>query len=245
MATALEIANEAILSLGLKEVDTLVGGSEEGKRLRVHMNRGGQALLSQRGTYGQGWPQATKFYEFTTVLGRSFYPLPADFVSLVPRSVWDISLGWEAAGPVTPYEDALLQYGYVSAVVGTTAFKQDSQGGQTGLTLYPDPGNGTRIACYYNSSHWVKQTEQAEPTGNTVDRDSDVPIFPPHLVSLDVAWRYTKSLGKDADLLLGEFELERDRQFGQVSPRRTIRLGGPDEMDLSRIASPAVLAGRS
>ena len=236
MVSALQIANDTSLSLGLGDVDTLVGGSDEGRVMLVHMNRGGQALLSQRGPFGQGWPSADKVYEFTTDGGRDFYPLPADFVTFIPGTIWDISLGWEAAGPLTPMEDSVVRFGHVGAAAIATLFRQQERDGQVGLTLYPDPGEGKVIHLEYISSSWVRSAEGQPPTLSAIAADAHVPIFPPHLVSLDLAWRMKKGLGQDFSVELGEFELERGRQFGQAHPPRTLRISGGD-LDYAELSS--------
>ena len=238
--TALEIANDTMLSLGLDEVDTLIGGSSEGKSLRVHLNRGGQALLSMRGAFGQGWPSATRRYEFTGVSGQSFYPLPADFISLVPGTMWDVTDGWEAHGPLTPYENTVVRDGISGGITVGTLYRQSEQDGQIGLTIYPEPTAGQEFGLEYVSRLWVRESEGSTPTLSKVARDTQVPIFPEHLVSLDLSWRYQKQLGEDFELLLAEFELERDRQFGQVLPMRTIRLGG-EEPTYEELAGPPVV----
>lgn len=242
MTSALEIANDTSLSLGLGEVDTLVGGSLEGRVFLVHMNRGGQALLSKRGPFGQGWPSADKKYEFNTTEGQEFYPLPSDFVSVIPGTVWDVSDGWEAIGPLTPYEDSLLRYGTGGLLLAGTLYRQHEQDGVNGLSIYPTPAAG-RVSLEYISSSWVREAESAPPTLQAVSRDQHVPIFPPHLVSLDLAWRMKKGIGQDFTVELGEFELERDRQFGQALPLRTLRLSSERAGDYARLAAPTIPVG--
>ena len=244
MATALEIAIDTALSIGTSPPASLVSGDIKGRRMAVHMNRGGQALLSKRGAFGEGWPHTNKRYQFTTEDGVAFYALPDDFTSVIEETIWDVTDGWAGRGPLTPAEDQLLRY-YRSAVTGAIGplYRQREEGGTTGLEIHPTPSSERIISLEYISQHWLRETANRAPTKARITLDTDVPIFKEHIVSLDLAWRYKKQLGQAFDIELAEFELERDRTFAQSLPIRDIRFNYSDIEDpqLNFASNPIVI----
>ena len=48
-----------------------------------------------------------------------------------------------------------------------------------------------------------------------VSEDGHIPVFPAHLVELDLEWRVRKSQGLNYRTDIAEFEMERDRLFAQ------------------------------
>lgn len=109
------------------------------------------------------WTWLQQPYQFTTVAGQGFNPLPPDFDSVIPQTQWNRSTRLPIGGPLSPQDFTAIKASLVGVVF--TVLDRFVQGQ---FQMYPDtntPG-GYVIAYEYISSWW------AQPAVATYNRSS-------------------------------------------------------------------------
>lgn len=108
----------------------------------------GQEIVRER-----RWTQAIAEQVFTTVAGTDNYPLPADFLRMLPSSAWNRTNRLPVGGPVDSEEWQYLKGRVVGVVFNVLLRKWKGR-----WYLFPDgastPG-GFTVALEYMSSNWV------------------------------------------------------------------------------------------
>ena len=217
-ATVLEIAGNVAASIGFQPPDTLRSNQDPNSRLLLSLlNRGGRVLAAKRGPFGESWVELTREHITETVAGQADYALPEGFAGLITDTVWDRSTFREAPGPLTPQQDQRLRGGLLDTVALTpryrVALNEDSS--TVRLRLDPVPSGEEQIAFEYLSLFWARESASSPIALEKVSEDGHIPVFPAHLVELDLEWRVRKSQGLNYRTDIAEFEMERDRLFSQ------------------------------
>ena len=227
--SALAIAQNVAASVGFQPPDTLAQSADPNASLmRVLLNRGCQVLAGKRGPFGECWPELTREGVLTTVDGQEWYAVPQGFVSLIDGTMWDRQQYREAAGSLTPQEWARVKGGLVGTTALTPRYRVafDVDGNRRAIRLDPVPAaTGETLAFEYLSRYWARASEASAVALDEITADSHVPVFPRHLVELDLEWRVRKAQGLAYRTDIAEFEVERDRLFGQYVGQRDIMMG--------------------
>jgi hypothetical protein len=98
------------------------------------------------------WSWLQQSYQFSTVAGQGFYPIPSDFDSVIPQTQWNRTTRLPVGGPLSPQDFTAVKASLVGVVF--TVLDRFVQGQQL---MYPDtntPG-GYLIAYEYISRWWV------------------------------------------------------------------------------------------
>ena len=91
------------------------------------------------------------------------------------------------------------------------------------------------------SRFWGRESEGGAISLDRITEDNHSPVFPAHVVELDLEWRVRKSQGLSYGEVLAEFELQRDRSFSQAIQKRNVNLSPRSE---SRLRAPNIPEGR-
>ena len=199
------------------------------------LNRSGRVLAAKRGPFGESWPELVREYIIHTVAGVRDYALPQDFANLITESVWDRSTYREAPGPLTPQEYQRLQGGLLDTVALTPRYRiaLNEDTSTVGLAFDPIPSGAEEIAFEYISTSWARESASSPIALNRLTRDSHLPVFPDHLMELDLEWRVRKAQGLNYRSDIAEFEMERDRLFSQKIGLRDVYMA-PQHEDILR-----------
>ena len=219
--SALTIAENALRAAGVTPPVSLVADGAE-QALTV-LNRAGDELATMRGAHGQAWPELTLDYTLTTEPGISLYPVPEGFVEVVQGTAWDESRDWRSPGPVSPQDWQRLVASRSGGL--SVRWRLTAPGGVRAIQIDPTPDSAFDLAFQYISDRWVRTAAGLPPSKARVDNDTDLPVFPPTLLEMGVEWRYRKAKGLPFTSELAEYEVQRDRRFGQHSPSGAITLG--------------------
>ena len=224
MATAIEIAQNVAAAIGFEVPSTLNSNEPNARLMRVLLNRAGQVLAAKRGPFGGSWTELTREEVITTVAGQQDYALPQGFANLITDSVWDRSTYREAPGPLTPQQYQRLKGGLVDTISLTPRYRlalnEDTH--TVRLRLDPVPDGDDEIAFEYLSRFWARESEASPISLDRINDDSQRPVFPPHLLELDLEWRVRKSQGLNYRTDIAEFEMERDRLFAHSTGLRDV-----------------------
>ena len=230
--TALTIAQRVAAMVGFQVPSTLRNVRDpNSSQMLALLNRSGQVLARKRGPFGEGWAELTRQHLLETVAGQADYALPQGFANLITDSVWDRSTYREAPGPVTPQEWQRLKGGLVDTVALTPRYRVvlDEQTQTVRFRLDPVPAGVEELAFEYVSRFWARESESSPISLERVEQDAHIPVFPSHLVELDLEWRVRKAQGLNYRTDIAEFEMERDRLFAQSVGLRDVQMAAYGE----------------
>ena len=231
--TAIDIARNAAAMGGLNPPATLTGGDTDQLKLLSLLNIGCKNLSRKRGPYGESWPSLVREHVVDTIADQPDYPLPGGFSEIVTDTAWNRSTYRPSPGPLTGQEYQRIKGGLVDTVALTSRYrlKFNENLQKVRFTLDPIPAGVEQIAFEYISRYWVRESESSPVSLETITRDTDITIFPDHLVTMDLLWRWKKSNGLAYVADLAEFEMERDRVFSQTVGLRDAHMTSHSEYD--------------
>jgi len=202
--SANEIMNQTATEVGLLPINNPVASTEDVYvQLLALLNGCGQELCELN-----NWQMMTRTYEIVTQDGDDGeYDLPNDFSHMIDQTGWDRKNRIAAYGPLSPQDWSYLRG---RDLVSSTIYVSFRiwEGKMRVLPAPPPPD--IPITFEYQSTSWVKQAIDDEPTRDTVGTGSDIILFPPLLISkmLKMKWLQAKGFNSAAaamefDTLLG------------------------------------------
>ena len=219
----LDIAKDAASVIGIEQPTSVATGTGTVDRaFRVLINQGGRNLTQVRNSWGSGWTFLTREYTFSTVADQEEYAFPDDFQSLLEDTVWDRSSYYIARGPLNPQEWQLAKSGLVDSVTITPRYRIRSNTGRSGKSLWldPVPGSAEELVFEYVSKAWLRDSNGE--LHDSIQSDSDEPLFDYDLVYMDAVWRFKQSRGLPFAGDLGEFEMQRDQRLARDAGPRAV-----------------------
>lgn len=148
-----------------------------------------------------GWRQTRVPTAFVTV-AAALQPnaLPLDYDRMAPgQTFWNQTQRLPVVGPASAEDWARLN---ALALVSGPNLVYRLAG--TGLMLYPTPAAGQTIAFEYVSGNRVRGADGTPKP--TFTADTDTVLFPEHLVTKDLVWRWKAMKGLDYDEDMRTFE---------------------------------------
>ncbi|WP_375453715.1 hypothetical protein [uncultured Methylobacterium sp.] len=172
-----------------------------------------------------GWRQTRMPTTFVTVAAQvQPSALPADYDRMAPgQTFWNQSQRLPVVGPASAEDWARIT---ALALVSGPNLVYRLAG--TGLMLYPAPAAGQTIAFEYVSMNRVRAADgTAKPTFTA---DTDTVLFPEHLVTKDLVWRWKAAKGLDyaEDMATFERAFEREAAADRGEIEVTTASGGLD-----------------
>lgn len=164
-------------------------------------------------------PGLIKTGTILTALAANSYPLPADYVSMVPGTAWEGTT--ELNGPIGQAYSAYLQAWTAGA---TVEIPYEQRGPSIYFPVPPD--NGLTITFRYVSSYWVMSNgatagDKAYPTAAL-----DTVLFDDALTVLGLRLRFREAKGFDTMADLDRYNERLETVKGQVSGAPVLDLGG-------------------
>lgn len=202
---------------GVLAYDPFTSTDAEVLRLLEHLDALGMDLASE--------VQAHLHREFTitTAGSATSYAMPADFVELVPDSLWNRGQSTKLLGPATPQRAQSLKAWTVSQQVRIDFRLQGNL-----LTFPVAPADGLTIAGEYVSRNWIQTAGSGTgPDADHVTAATDYVRFDPTLVVLGLRYRWLSSKGyPQAALALAEYEKRLEWAKGTIGSAPVLDLGG-------------------
>lgn len=138
------------------------------------------------------WSQRDAEHTFVTVQGTDNYPLPADFLRMIPQTHWNRTNRLPVGGPLSAEE-----WQYLNARLVGVVFNVLLRFWKGKWYLFPNNANtpgGYTIALEYMSSYWVGATASAG-TKDAPTLATDVLFFDTHLMSRALKYHFLKAKG--------------------------------------------------
>lgn len=195
------------------------------RQLLAFANAAGQELARE-----YNWTTLQKRLAVNLVAGDSSYPLPADFLRMIPETLWGQPNTWRSGygGPTaSQWED--LTHWFPAATL-RLIFRIQGEA----LEFSPTPASNSTVTLAYQSSRW------AAPMGGSLSGDSltaQTPetVFDRRLIVNAVKVRYLEARGFDSMSVRNDFERALSSAMGADGVAPTLRIGG------SRWALPPTL----
>jgi hypothetical protein len=131
------------------------------------------------------------------------YDLPADYESIVPRTMWDKSKHWEMLGPESPQQWEWLLSGYISTGPRVRWRLYGSY-----FQIWPGFSNEEYLGFEYRSKGWAQTA--AGVVKNSFTIDTDTCIYPDRLMVNGTKLKYFEAKGFDTTAMYRNYmdELE-------------------------------------
>jgi hypothetical protein len=194
--------------------DPFTSTDPEVQRLLEHLDTLGMDLASEITAH------LHREFTLTTAASATSYALPADYVEMVPGSLWDRTNTFRLVGPVTPQREQAIRAWNAALVLGLDHRIQGNR-----LTFPVAPSDGLTIAGEYVSRNWI---ETAAGAGSDhVIAATDYVLFDPTLVVLGLRFRWLASKGlPEATIALAEYEKRLEWAKATVGDAPVLNLGG-------------------
>jgi hypothetical protein len=208
MATALALAQDAAVEMGLTPPQTIYGGSELiPLQLGALLNLTGQMLVKRK-----VWRHLFRETVITAVSGQGTYSLPADFARPISQTEWDRVNRWPMIGPESSQQWQWLKSGILS-----TGPRERFRIVGNNLEVWPVPGAGMptplEFAYYYVSKWWAIDTSGQSKAKCTTDEDTT--IFDDRLMISGIKLRFYQAKQFDTTSFAAEFQNNLDDAMSQ------------------------------
>lgn len=196
IGTATEIINRAAIEVGLDQVvDPYSTPDKSYVQMRALLNTVGEELAT-----AYNWEFLNKSAQFTTLdTDTGDYPLPDDFLFMLPQTGWEISNNVPLFGPLSAQQWTYLRGRQLASSTIYASFRL-----RDGLiSLFPQPPiDGLDINYEYQSKNWV--VKDGVPT-DEVTIGSDVVLFDKVLASRYLKMKFLDAKGLDSTKAMDDF----------------------------------------
>src|SRR5207244_3753931 len=148
------------------------------------------------------------------------YALPTDWARYVSETAWDATNYWPMQGSIAPSIWQALKRGIVATSV-RRRFRV--VGGQIKIFPTPTVDNNSLIVEYIRNTPWTDSTGVTYRV--TATADTDITVFPEHLLELDLKWRWLRAKGLDYGDERDEADREISLAMAQDRPAQIIDFG--------------------
>lgn len=188
--------------------------------------------------YGD-WQELTKEGSLRTIKGKTSYYISdfcPDFFSLMNNTVFVKDKNERVIGSITPEQWMRERYFSVPSI--DLKFKIQNNC----FRFLTSPEGNLKIVFSYRSANIVYDSANdtcGDEKGN-ITKNTDIPLFDPHLVKLGVAWRWYKRNGMPYEEEFNEYNQEVKKQFGTGLATKDINLAGVYIEELEGVCVNAV-----
>ena len=183
MATLLDLVNSTCLEIGLPTTTVVVSSQDsQVKQLLSLANREGREQVAAP----MQWPQLQKIQTITLVTGQAAYAFPTDFNAYISETIWNPTMRWTVAGPMSPQNWEFLKSGLINS---QPWMRFRVFAGQ----IYFDPtptsvNNGQTVTVEYQSNSYCTSAAGAAQSKWTADTDTFA--LPEDILVLGLKWRF-------------------------------------------------------
>lgn len=193
--TALEIVNQAAGELGLLTTSSITASDTQTTQLLSLLNSAGNELVMM-----YPWEQLTKEWALTTVNGTDNYALPTDWAYFLDQTQWDQTNHWPLMGPKSAQEWQWLKGGLLSQGPRLRFRVRANR-----FYVFPTAMGTLSLAMEYVRTTWVEYA--TDTYRDTIQADSDVPVFDPWLLVKYLKLKFFESKGLNTEAVKSDFLL--------------------------------------
>ena len=218
MATLLELVNSVCLEVGLPTTSTVISSQDsQVKQLLSLANREGREQVAAP----VQWPQLQKIQTITLVTGQASYSFPTDFNAYISETIWNPSMRWTVAGPMSPQNWEFLKSGLINSQPWMR-FRVFAG------KIYFDPtptstNNGQTVTVEYQSNSYC--TSAAGVALSKWTADSDTFALPEDILVLGLKWRFLAAKRLDYSEEKKAWSDACDKETARAYGNRSVPLG--------------------
>lgn len=193
----LTIIQQAALSLGLTQPESVVGNNEQQvKEMLAALNMEGQFLLREQ----PALPQLSRQGQWVSIASENqgaLTTLAPDYLYAQRNTFWDRNRTYSLTGPLSPQEWQFVKARMVSGPFYQFRIMIDPATNKNSLYLFPAPPVGLPLYFEYVSKKWVASFDLAQTYERFGASDNDVGLIDETLLQLGVEWRWLRVKGFD------------------------------------------------
>lgn len=182
-ASLLDMVNSVCLEVGIPTTTVVISSTDtQIKQLLALADREGREQVAAP----VQWPQLTKTQTITLVNGTASYAFPADFNAYIPSTIWNPSMRWSVAGPISPQNWEFLK----SGLINTQPWMR-YRIWQSRIFFDPTPTTtnaGQTVTIEYQSNAYCNSAAAAAQSKWTADTDTFA--LPEDILVLGLKWRW-------------------------------------------------------
>lgn len=179
----LDLVNSACLELGIPTTTLVMTSADtQVRQLLALANREGREQVAAP----MQWPQLQKVQSIVLVNGQASYSFPSDFDSYIPDTIWNPSMRWSVAGPLSPQTWEFVK----SGLINTQPWMR-YRIWQGKIFFDPTPtttNDGQTVTIEYQSNTFC-QSASGTPQSAWAN-DSDTFLLPDDIMVLGLKWRF-------------------------------------------------------
>lgn len=220
MATLLDNVNQACRELGIPTTSTVTGSQDSQiLQLLALANREGREQVSAP----VQWPQLGAVQTITLVNGTASYAFPTDFNSYLPDTIWNPSMRWQVAGPVSAQNWQFLKSGLINSQPWMRYRIWQGK-------IYFDPtptstNNGQTVTIEYQSKNFCLSATGTPQSAWA--NDSDTFLLPDDILVMGLKWRFLAAKRLDYG--------EEKRAWADACDRELSRAYGSRDLPLNNL----------
>lgn len=230
-ASANDILNRVAVETGSDAVaDPFASTQKTFVQLRALLNVAGEELCQIL-----PWQFLVREHQITTSdTDSGDYPLPDDFLYMIPQTGWERAENVPLGGPLTPQD---WQYLEGRDLVSSTIYASFRLG-QSQFRIFPQPPpNALDIRFEYVSRNWVYANGDPDLPTDVVTAGGDVPLFDRTLLSRMLKVKWLEAKGFDAT----KAQADLNQSFALLAARDTT--SGVLSLNGGRANDPRLLSG--
>ena len=216
-SSLLDLVNEVCLEVGLPTTTLVVSSTDtQVKQLLALANREGREQVAAPNQ----WPQLQKVQTVTLVNGQASYDFPSDFNAYISETIWNPSMRWTVAGPMSPQDWEFLKSGLINSQPwmrfriwqGKIFFDPTPTSVNDGQTVTIEYQSNS----YCNSAAGVAQSKWAA--------DTDTFALPEDVLVLGLKWRWLAAKRLDYGEEKKAWADACDKELARAYSNRTVPL---------------------
>ena len=225
MATLLDMVNSVCLEVGIRTTTVVTSSTDtQIKQLLALANREGREQVAAP----VQWPQLAKTQIITLVNGTASYAFPADFNAYIPQTIWNPSMRWSVAGPVSPQNWEFLKSGLINSQPWMRYRIWQSR-----IFFDPTPtttNTGQTVTIEYQSNAYCYSAAGVAQSVWTTDTDTFA--LPEDILVLGLKWRWLAAKRLDYSEEKKAYSDAVDREIARAYVGSTLPLNAQSYHDL-------------
>jgi len=197
--TAANVLNRAAVEIGLDPAtDPFATDDKSFLQLIALLNTAGEELAT-----AYNWEFLVRSYQITTLsTDTGDYPLPADFLYMLPQTGWELSNQVPIGGPLSAQDWTYLQGANLASTTIYASFRQ-----RQGLfSIFPQPPpDGLDIRFEYQTKNWVLDADDPLLEKDEVQKTGDLILFDKVLISRYLKVKFLEAKGLDSSKAQDDF----------------------------------------
>ena len=215
-STGQELVSQLMKSMGMTPSPDIAGATDKQSiQLWQLATEVGQELVKEN-----DWPDLSREFTITTVVGQAAYDIPNDVNSFDMDAEWNRTTRLPVIGSLQQFEWQMLKARLLTGTTFTALFRvQNNQ-----VVFYNTPTNAQTIVMPYSSRGWVQDSVIPGAFRDNLAVGTDIVTFDPSLFKAALKLRWYKEKGFERSAQQEDYDRLLAQCISQGTPGRTLSL---------------------